>query len=216
MQEVGFTGEDPANSSLMKRSSLAWKKQDKDMLHTSSTIFHYNDKELGELGFNTSNLQAEQWLGLLLTSEGECYWFLDGEQKGSVPVREFPLDQPMWGVVNIYGQCEQVKAEIYTGKPLPTVWAYVFNPLPLLPAVSTYPLGSEKRLVEMGLMLLLPITPVPHAKPSLVNKLFGIQPDSAFQRRANQQLVQAQSTIQKLQQAVSLRHYLSKCSTYKS
>ena len=106
------------------RRWLMWQTQDKDMLRTSSTTLQYNGKELCKLGFYTRDILVGQWLGLLLTSEGECHWFLNGKVKGSVPVRDFPLDQPMWGVVELFGVCEQVKAETCTGKPPLTVCSY--------------------------------------------------------------------------------------------
>ncbi len=38
--------------------------------------------------------------------------------RGSVRVKDYPLDTPMWGVVDVNTQCKQVKAEICTGKLL--------------------------------------------------------------------------------------------------
>ena len=36
--------------------------------------------------------------------------------KGFAHVPDYPLDTPMWGVVDLYGRCDQVKAEICTGE----------------------------------------------------------------------------------------------------
>ncbi len=119
LQRVGFTGEDPTNSTLTECQSLRWQRDDKDMLHTLFNALRYNDKELCELGFDTKEFTPGQSLGLLLTRDRECHWFLDDEWRGSVHVRDFPLDQPMWGVVDVYARCEQVRADICTGKPPP-------------------------------------------------------------------------------------------------
>ncbi len=57
-------------------------------------------------------------LGMLLTLEKEVHWFMNDVWRGCVRVEDYPLDTPMWGVVDVYGQCKQVKAEICTGKLL--------------------------------------------------------------------------------------------------
>ena len=57
-------------------------------------------------------------LGMLLTLEKEVHWFVNDMWRGSVRVEDYPLDTPMWGVVDVWGRCKQVKAEICTGKLL--------------------------------------------------------------------------------------------------
>ncbi len=98
LQCVGFTGEDPSNSTLTECNYLTWRQRDhKDMLHTSPDALYYNDKELCELGFCTEDFRPGQSLGLLLTRDRKCHWFLNNKWRGSVRVRDFLLDQPMWG-----------------------------------------------------------------------------------------------------------------------
>ncbi len=103
LQRVGFTGEDPTNSTLAKCINLTWHRQRdyKDVLYTSSSSLYYNDKKLCDLGFYNGDFTPGQSLRLLLTCEGECHWFLDDEWRGSVHVRDFLLDQPMWGAVDV-------------------------------------------------------------------------------------------------------------------
>ncbi len=100
-------------------TNLNWQRDHKDLLCIVFSTLHYNDKKLCDLGFNTGDFTPGQLLGLLLTRDRECHWFLDGEWRGSVHVKELPLNQPMWGVVDVYAQCEQVRADICTGKPPP-------------------------------------------------------------------------------------------------
>ncbi len=57
-------------------------------------------------------------LGMLLTLEKEVHWFVNDVWRGCVRVEDYPLDTPMWGVVDVCVQCKQVKAEICTGKLL--------------------------------------------------------------------------------------------------
>ncbi len=113
-QDIGFTGDDPKSKCRCSRLPKTH-----NLIHTSSRTLHYNDKRLCELGFDTVDFKRGQSLGLLLTRDRECHWFLDDEWRGSVQMRDFPLDQPMWGVVDVYGQCKQVRADICTGKPPP-------------------------------------------------------------------------------------------------
>ena len=64
-------------------------------------------------------------LGMLLTLEKEVHWFVNDVWRGSVRVEDYPLDTPMWGVVDVWGRCKQVKAEICTGKLLLVYTVYV-------------------------------------------------------------------------------------------
>ncbi len=74
------------------------------------------DKKLSALGFKTEDLRVGESLGMLLTLEKKVHWFMNDVWRGCVRVEDYPT--PMWGVVNMYGRCEQVKAEICTGKLL--------------------------------------------------------------------------------------------------
>ncbi len=125
LQQVGFTGEDPTNSTLTECEYLTWQWKHKQLLRASSSVLYYNDEKLYELG--TGDVKPCQSLGLLLTREGECHWFLDDKWRGSVHLRDFPLNQPMWGVVDVYGQCQQVRAGTCTGKSPPHSVSSCYN-----------------------------------------------------------------------------------------
>ena len=79
------------------------------------TVYH-NDKTLCKLGFRTEDMTAGQSLGMLLTRQGDLHWFLDDKWRGVAHVDGYPLDKPMWGVADMFGRCDQVTAEILTGK----------------------------------------------------------------------------------------------------
>ncbi len=72
------------------------------------------------LGVNTGDFGVGDSLGMLLTLEKKVHWFVNDVWRGCVRVEDYPLDTPMWGVVDVYGygSCKQVKAEICTGKLL--------------------------------------------------------------------------------------------------
>ena len=82
------------------------------------STLHYKDKQLCDLGFRTEEFKVGDSLGMLLTLEKEVHWFVNDVWRGSVRVEDYPLDTPMWGVVDVWGRCKQVKAEICTGKLL--------------------------------------------------------------------------------------------------
>ena len=67
---------------------------------------------------NTDDFVEGDSLGMMLTLEKEVHWFVNNVWRGSLRVEDYPLDTPMWGVVDVYAQCKQVKAEICTGKLL--------------------------------------------------------------------------------------------------
>ncbi len=82
------------------------------------TTLHYKDKDLCELGFNTHNIGEGDSLGMVLTLKKEVHWFVNGVWRRSVHVKDYPLDQPMWGVIDMFGPCKQVKAEICSGNTI--------------------------------------------------------------------------------------------------
>ena len=60
---------------------------------------------------------------------------MDGQWRGVVHVDDYPPDEPMWGVVDVYGVCKQVKAEIRTGESytaLATVFLLIIEPKKLI------------------------------------------------------------------------------------
>lgn len=112
---VGFTSQDPDNSNIHQDPCLSARRADHSMLRVSFNTITYKTKELCRLGFNTESLKAGQSLGLLLTRERNLIWFLDGKMQGMVYVDGYPLDRPLWGVIDVYGKCKQVKAEVCKG-----------------------------------------------------------------------------------------------------
>ncbi len=94
---------------------MDWKNQHKHLLYTGTTSLQYKDKKLCDLGLNTEYFEVGDSLGMLLTLEKEVHWFMNDVWRGSVRVEDYPLDTPMWGVVDVNERCKQVKAEICTG-----------------------------------------------------------------------------------------------------
>ena len=65
--------------------------------------------------FNLDDLHVGQSVGLLATQDGDLHLFVDGKHRGMV-WSGLPTDQPLWGVVDVYGKCAKIKADILCGK----------------------------------------------------------------------------------------------------
>ncbi len=101
---------------------LLWLKEHKHLLCTNVNNLRYQNMELCKLNFNTHEFRVGDSLGIMMTLDKGFHWFLNGVWGGSFRVEDYPLNQPMWGVVDVYGPCRQVKAEISTGKLLLTLY----------------------------------------------------------------------------------------------
>ncbi|XP_064384486.1 probable serine/threonine-protein kinase DDB_G0271682 [Halichondria panicea] len=195
--QIGFTGENPENSTLTQLTYLRWREDHKHLLNISGRTLYYKDKKHCKLDFNTDDFVEGDSLGMLLTLKKEVHWFVSGVWRGSVRVKDYPLDTPMWGVVSVYTLCKQVKAEICT--------------------VSRNP-DSERRLREMGLAQ--DATPKAVGTQSLFARLgfrstksqndvtktvsTPLVEDIQLQlTRANELLIQSRSDIQELQREVA-------------
>ena len=115
---MGFTGSNPHDPSfrLIERVFLCWVKDDQPLLYISRIESVFNGDHLCTLGFDINELTSGQSLGILLTKEQDFHWFVDNKYKGFTHVPDYPLDRPMWGVVDLFGKCDQIKAEICSGE----------------------------------------------------------------------------------------------------
>ena len=115
-QAIGLTGENPEASELPQSTYISYYKNDEHLLYIDWTCVMYKGKKLCRLDFNTYTLNVGQSLGILLTRERDLHWFVDDKWRGMVHVYNYPLDRPLWGVVEVFGRCKQVKAEICSGE----------------------------------------------------------------------------------------------------
>lgn len=56
-------------------------------------------------------LQVGQTVGCLVTQTGELHFFVDGSHVGC-GWSGLPVDKPLWGIVDVYGKCSKIKADI--------------------------------------------------------------------------------------------------------
>ena len=115
-QCVGFTGENPESSTLTQGAYLKWRRGYKQLLDLAERIISYNGKKLCTLDFHTNELTEGQSVGILLTRGRDLHWFVDDQWRGEAHVKRYPLDELTWGVVDVYGDCKKVRAEIFTGE----------------------------------------------------------------------------------------------------
>ena len=115
-QGLGFTGGYPERSTLTQAGYMKWHNGDKQLLRLDEYNISYNGKELCKLDFHTKDLNVGQSVGILLTEERDLHWFVDDQWRGVVHVDDYSLYKPMWGVVDVYGNCKRIRAGICTGE----------------------------------------------------------------------------------------------------
>ena len=67
------------------------------------------------VSINLEDLHVGQSVGLLVTKDGDLHLFVDGKHREMV-WSGLPTDQPLWGVADVYGKCDKIKADILCGK----------------------------------------------------------------------------------------------------
>ena len=118
MQKIGFTGENPEISPLTRSKYLTWRDGDRHFLgFAGSSVYFCGSKLCGLNGFSADDLTVGRSVGILLSKDRYLHWFVDDQWRGVVDLDYYyPLDEPMWGVVDVYGRCKKIRAEICTGE----------------------------------------------------------------------------------------------------
>jgi len=60
-----------------------------------------------------------QLVGLLVTRDSDLHLLVDGKHREMI-WSDVPIDQPLWGVADVHGQCVKIKADLLCGK-----WLYM-------------------------------------------------------------------------------------------
>ena len=137
---------------MTQYDQLTCPRLGKHVLYTHSADIKCNGRIFGTMGFSTHDFKVGDSIRIMMTLEKEVHFFKNDVWRGSVRVEDYPLDIPMWGVVDVYGRCNQVKAEIYTGKLFTVLVQCMCSHMCSSPTVSRYNPDSERRLREMGLV----------------------------------------------------------------
>ena len=70
---------------------------------------------------NLYDLTPGQSVGVAVTPKGEFHIFFNGKHIGQI-ANDIPVDTPIWGVADIYGQCTKIKSEILSGESCGVVY----------------------------------------------------------------------------------------------
>ena len=84
-----------------------------DWKYTGSTIWH-NNEPTTELP-NLEELETETSVGILISGDGSLHLYIDGRYIKCV-ASDIPVATPLWGAVDVFGNCFKVKSELLCGK----------------------------------------------------------------------------------------------------
>ena len=68
-------------------------------------------------------LNTNQTIGLLISSNGRLHVYLDGRH--ITTVSGLPVDNHLWGAVDVHGPCTKIKSELLSGE-LDGVYMYLY------------------------------------------------------------------------------------------
>ena len=63
---------------------------------------------------NIRTLNANQTIGLLISSDGGLNFYVDGHHLTTVS--GLPVDSHLWGAVDVCGRCTKIKSELLSGE----------------------------------------------------------------------------------------------------
>ena len=90
-----------------------WRTGPQDWYYEGKQIWNNGKKCTPELP-NISNLNANQAIGLLISSDTKLHIYLDGRHLTTVS--GLPVDSQLWGAVDVYGPCTKIKSELLSGE----------------------------------------------------------------------------------------------------
>ena len=82
-----------------------------------------NGKECSPKLPDINNLNTNQTIGLLISSDTKLHVYLDGHHLTTVS--GLPVDSHLWGAVDVYGNCTKIKSELLSGE-LDGVYMYLY------------------------------------------------------------------------------------------
>ena len=83
-----------------------------DWVYGVNVIWNNGKKCSPELP-NIDNLNTNQTIGLLISSNGGLNVYLDGHH--ITTVSGLPVDSHLWGAVDVFGRCTKIKSELLSG-----------------------------------------------------------------------------------------------------
>ena len=109
-QGIGFTTISPSEYNIIPSSAVSRPLETSPChwLLWGSTLRHKKKRKQFQ---DLTLLQEGQTAGCLVTQTGELHFFVDGRHVGR-GWAGLPMDKPLWGVVDVYGKCSKIKAQV--------------------------------------------------------------------------------------------------------
>ena len=109
-QVVGVTFSLPEQvpSNLDSASNNEWLYKDRVLIHNAKKTNFPHLQSLDSISPGDS-------VGLLITATGSLHIYFNGKLVERIATG-LPVNQPLWGVVDVYGTCIKVKSEVLGGK----------------------------------------------------------------------------------------------------
>ena len=99
---------DPSSSSAVIPQSLSYcmKKQ----FWVVRQMESYHGQEIKESRYFAKDLKDIETMSVLITEYGELHLLINDNDVGVI-WKDLPTDQPLWGIVDVYGKLKKIRAE---------------------------------------------------------------------------------------------------------
>ena len=92
-------------------SNFDFRKSKDYWLYWNKSVFHGgNEQQLSR-----ESLKKGDSLGCCITRDGDLEIYINGKER-AVGWRNVPVDKPLWGVVDMYGNGVTIQSEFYCGE----------------------------------------------------------------------------------------------------
>ena len=78
-----------------------------------NAVYHNGRKQ--KLSISTFGLVEDDSIGCCITRGGDLELYINGQER-AVGWHNVPVDKPLWGVVDMYGQGRTIQSEFYCGE----------------------------------------------------------------------------------------------------
>ena len=95
-------------------SYLFWRSTGPQDWHYIENWIWNNEKKCSPEIPNIDNLNTNQTIGLLISSDAHLHIYVDGRH--ITAVSGLPVDSHLWGAVDVFGLCTKIKSELLSGE----------------------------------------------------------------------------------------------------
>ena len=105
--------QDPNTIDPVTMSSLDLRKSEDYWLLWGSAVCHDRNKKT--LSISTRSLKKGNSIGCCITTGGDLEIYIN-KKKRAIGWHNVPVDKPLWGVVEMYGEAVTIQSEFYCGE----------------------------------------------------------------------------------------------------